>query len=93
MGASAKSHASGKIKNQLTGDARPRFFESWTKTLCSRSRCGAREALTVGYQPTKNHRHSFRILILRTDRIRALAKSLASAQSRDLTFLPLTPKP
>ena len=27
----------------LTGDARPRFF--------SRSRCGAREALTVGYQP------------------------------------------
>ena len=29
----------------LTGDARPRFFES-------RSRCGAREALTVGYQPT-----------------------------------------
>ena len=23
------------------------------KTLCSRSRCGAREALTVGYQPTR----------------------------------------
>ena len=29
----------------LTGDARPRFFES-------RSRCGAREAMTVGCKPT-----------------------------------------
>ena len=34
----------------LTGDARPRFFESWT--LCSRSTCGAREAMTVGCKPT-----------------------------------------
>ena len=32
----------------LTGDARPRFFES----LCSRSKCGAREAMTVGCKPT-----------------------------------------
>ena len=31
----------------LTGDARPRFI-----TLCSRSRCGAREAMTVGCKPT-----------------------------------------
>ena len=32
-------------------DALPRFFESWI-TLCSRSRCGAREAMTVGCKPT-----------------------------------------
>ena len=32
----------------LTGDARPRFI-----TLCSRSRCGAREAMTVGCKPTR----------------------------------------
>ena len=34
----------GRKNFELTGDARPRFFES----LCSRSRCGAREAMTVG---------------------------------------------
>ena len=33
----------------MTGDARPRFFI----TLCSRSRCGAREAMTVGCKPTR----------------------------------------
>ena len=38
-------------EGRLTGDARPRFFKSWT--LCSRSRCGAREAMTVGCKPTK----------------------------------------
>ena len=32
--------------------ARPRFFESYVITLCSRSRCGAREAMTVGCKPT-----------------------------------------
>ena len=37
----------------LTGDARPRFFESYVITLCSRSRCGAREAMTVGCKPTR----------------------------------------
>ena len=36
----------------MTGDARPRFFESWI-TLCSRSRCGAREAMTGGCKPTR----------------------------------------
>ena len=59
----------------MTGDARPRFFESYALnlltgdagarargpvgyqptmnlTLCSRSRCGAREAMTVGCKPT-----------------------------------------
>ena len=36
----------------LTGDARPRFVESYVITLCSRSRCGAREAMTVGCKPT-----------------------------------------
>ena len=46
-----KLHCFSSPCNLMTGDARPRFFES-SKTLCSRSRCGAREALTVGYQPT-----------------------------------------
>ena len=35
----------------LTGDARPRFFESWKSfvdELCSRSGGDAREAMTVG---------------------------------------------
>ena len=41
-----------KTPRGLTGDARPRFFESYVITLCSRSRCGAREAMTVGCKPT-----------------------------------------
>ena len=43
--------------NDLTGDARPRFFESYVITLCSRSRCGAREAMTVGCKPTIERLH------------------------------------
>ena len=46
--ARVRYHSDNSFEHQrLTGDARPRFF-----TLCSRSRCGAREAMTVGCKPT-----------------------------------------
>ena len=53
----AKLWVDNLLARTLTGDARPRFFE----TLCSGSRCGAREALTVGYQPTSPHAQYSRI--------------------------------
>ena len=41
----------GLTTSDETGDARSRFFESLI-TLCLRSRCDAREAMTVGCKPT-----------------------------------------
>ena len=38
----------GELCGRLTGDARPRFFESKLDELCSRSGGDAREAMTVG---------------------------------------------
>ena len=52
------SRAYNDVKQSLTGDARPRF------RLCSRSRCGAREAMTVGCKPTKQSMTTSALLLL-----------------------------
>ena len=48
----AKRGRASPVKDKLTGDARPRFFESLRFARHLRSRCGAREAMTVGCKPT-----------------------------------------
>ena len=57
-GLPCEARPSGRFAKGLTGDARPRFFESMSFVPRSRSGGDAREAMTVGCKPTSQRQNA-----------------------------------